>query len=86
MPKAHAEHLKNLARSIDEWAIQGKECSNAELAEAYASDVKDLGRVHAAIAEDDISKAAKIAFGLDTIVREQIPESVYLFLQDKTGA
>jgi hypothetical protein len=86
MPRPHAKHLKELARSIERWGLQGKECSDAEVAGAYESDVKDLRRVHSAIAKDEIDEAAKIAFGLDTIVRDQIPESVYLFLQDKTGA
>jgi len=86
MPKKHADHLKALARNIEGWAIQGKECSNTELAEAYASDVKDLRKVYAAIAEDNIDEAAKIADRLDTIVRDQIPESVYTFLYDETGA
>lgn len=86
MPRAHAEYLKELARSIERWDLQGEECSDADLAAAYASDVKDLRRVHSAIAKDEIDEAAKIASGLDTIVRDQIPESVYLFLQNETGA
>jgi Asp-tRNA(Asn)/Glu-tRNA(Gln) amidotransferase A subunit family amidase len=86
MPRKHAEHLKHLARSIERWDLQGKECSDADVAGAYASDVKDLRRVHSAIANDEIDEAAKVAFGLDTIVRGQIPQSVYRFLQDETGA
>jgi hypothetical protein len=75
------QHLKVLAQSIANWEQNGKECSDADLAEAYQSDVRDLWKVHAAMKKGDLALAAKIAFDLDTIVREQIPNSVYELLE-----
>jgi hypothetical protein len=80
--------MKNLdafADNIAYWEDQAKfvrERGEEDLAEAYLDDARDLKRVLEAIKTGDFDTAAKIAFSLDTIVREQIPDSVYRFLQE----
>ena len=80
--------MKNLdafAANIACWEDHGKfvrERGEEDLADAYFSDARDLKRVLEAIKAGDFDTAAKIAFSLDTIVREQIPDSIYCFLRE----
>jgi len=43
------------------------------LAEAYAKDAEDLQAVRDAVARGDLGKAGRIAYDLDTYVRDEIP-------------
>jgi len=76
--------LKSFAKSIERWAKNGKGCSDQYLVLAYEGDAKDLREVHDLIEAGDYQKAARVAFGLDTIVREQIPGKVWDFLQRRS--
>ena len=47
------------------------------LAEAYSTDAEDLQAGRDAIAAGDLAEAGRIAYGLDTYVRDEIPKRLF---------
>lgn len=75
-------------KSIARWSHQGQEAhdlGDEELAQAYASDVRDLKRFLQMYKEGKLDEAWAMARNLDTIVRELIPDPIYNFLRDREG-
>ena len=72
--------LEQFTRKITAWAEEGKRWASRgdrEMAERHELDVLALNEVHAAVRGGDYPKAARLAHGLDTIVRDQIPARLY---------
>ena len=73
--------LERFAKNIDAWAEEGERWASRgdrEMAERHELDVLALNEVHAAVRGGDYPKAARLAHGLDTIVRDQIPAKLYI--------
>ena len=47
------------------------------MAEAYATDADDLQTVRDAVAAGNLAEAGRIAYGLDTYVRDEIPKRLF---------
>ena len=47
------------------------------LAEAYERDAEDLQAVRDAAARGELAEAGRIAYGLDTYVRDEIPKRLF---------
>ncbi|MGE4157623.1 MAG: hypothetical protein AB7F75_00835 [Planctomycetota bacterium] len=72
--------LERFAKNIAAWARDGKRWAargDREMAETHERDVLALKAVHAAVLRGDYREAAKLAYPLDTIVRDQIPARLY---------
>lgn len=82
--KTRYEHekrdLERFAKNIADWARDGK-CwaakGDREMADTHERDVLALEAVHDAVRRGDYQGAAKLAYPLDTIVRDQIPARLY---------
>ena len=76
--------LERFAKNIDAWAEDGKRWSagdagdDQETAETYERDVLALRDIYAAVRQGNYPKAARLAHGLDSIVRDQIPAKLYI--------
>jgi len=55
------------------------------LAEAYERDAEDLQAVRDAVAQDDLAEAGRIAYGLDTYVRDEIPKRLFNTIMKANG-
>ena len=55
------------------------------LAEAYERDAEDLQAVRDAVAQDDLAQAGRIAYGLDTYVRDEIPKRLFNAIMKANG-
>ena len=55
------------------------------LTEAYANDADDLQAVRDAIARGDLAEAGRIAYGLDTYVRDEIPKRLFNTIMKANG-
>ena len=55
------------------------------LAEAYERDAKDLQAVRDAAARGDLAEAGRIACGLDTYVRDEIPKRLFNTIMKANG-
>jgi len=55
------------------------------LAEAYERDAEDLQAVRDAAAQDDLAEAGRIAHGLDTYVRDEIPKRLFNAIMKAAG-
>jgi hypothetical protein len=78
--------LQGFKDEIDSWTWTDKTGDLAEderMLKAYAQDRKDLTKVLKLCEKGEYKKAYKLAWGLDTIVRELIPESVYSYIEEK---
>jgi len=68
-----AENIRAWKRDGERWAARGDQ----EMVETHERDVRDLQAVHNAVRDGDYALAAKLAYHLDTIVRDQIPVRLY---------
>ena len=55
------------------------------LAEAYERDAEDLQAVRDAIAQDDLAEAGRLAYDLDTYVRDEIPKRLFNAIMKAAG-
>ncbi len=56
------------------------------LAEAYARDAEDLQAVRDAAAAGNLAEAGRIAYDLDTYVRDEIPRRLFNVIMKANGA
>jgi hypothetical protein len=81
--------LKRFAKNIAEWSAMGFDFLNKgdrRMAKVTERDVEDLKAVYGAIVGGEYSNAAKLAWQLDTVVREQIPTRLYNFIHAQREA
>jgi hypothetical protein len=69
-----AKDINSLRKSIRAWKGDDKD---AHMVKVYANDREDLGRLLDAIEDGDIKLARQLADSLDTLVRDQIPTTLY---------
>lgn len=74
--------LQSFKDEIDSWTWTDDE--SERMLKAYAQDRSDLTKVLRLCEKGEYKKAYKLACGLDTIVRELIPESVYSYIEEKS--
>jgi len=55
------------------------------LAEAYERDAEDLQAVRDAAADGDMAKAGRLAYDLDTYVRDEIPKRFFNTIMKAAG-
>lgn len=55
------------------------------LAEAYERDAEDLQAVRDAAARGDLAEAGRLAYGLDTYVRDEIPKRLFNTIMKANG-
>ena len=55
------------------------------LAEAYERDAEDLRAVRDAVARGDLAEAGRLAYDLDTYVRDEIPKQLYNAIMKAAG-
>ena len=55
------------------------------LTEAYDRDAKDLQAVYDGIVRGDLAEAGRIAYGLDTYVRDEIPKMLFNLIMKANG-
>ena len=55
------------------------------LAEAYAQDAADLQAVHDAVARGELAEAGRLAYDLDTYVRDEIPPRLFNLIMKANG-
>ena len=55
------------------------------LAEAYSTDAEDLQAVRDAAGGGDLAEAGRIAYGLDTYVRDEIPKRLFNTIMKANG-
>ena len=55
------------------------------LAEAYERDAEDLQAVRDAAARGDLAEAGRLAYHLDTYVRDEIPKRLYNAIMKAAG-
>ena len=55
------------------------------LAEAYERDAEDLQTVRDAAARGDLAEAGRLAYHLDTYVRDEIPKRLYNAIMKAAG-
>ena len=55
------------------------------LAEAYERDAEDLRTVRDAVAQDDLAEAGRLAYDLDTYVRDEIPKRLFNAIMKAAG-
>lgn len=68
--------MDKFKRSINKWSG-----GNSGLKHVYAQDRKDLREVYNLLRQKEFDKAKEKAYWLDTIVRDQIPQDVYNFME-----
>jgi hypothetical protein len=71
--------MDKFKRSIIKWTGL-----NSAMKHVYAKDRKDLREVYNLLRQKEFEKAKEKAYWLDTIVRDQIPEDVYNFMDNIT--
>jgi hypothetical protein len=76
--------LKSFSDQIRRWENRANGCERY-LALVYKEDAMDLWKVHALMKSGEYRKAKRVASSLDTIVREQIPDEAWDFLESKDG-
>ena len=80
---------KQVAKLIDqgaqEWEEHGKNnfANDKHMLKCYASDAEDLRSIASSLRSGNFYRAATKAYGLDTIVREQIPSGVWNYICDR---
>jgi hypothetical protein len=74
--------MKEFKKKIAEWKADPEDLKY--MITVYAEDRKNLTRVYNLLEKGKVKQAAKEAWSLDTIVRDQIPEDVYDFMEDAT--
>lgn len=72
--KITSDMLKKFKDNIKAWKENEY---TRDIKKVYAQDRKDLTVIYNLIKKGDMEIAGKMAWNLDTIVREQIPSSVY---------
>ena len=55
------------------------------LAEAYERDAEDLQAVRDAVARDNLAEAGRLAYDLDTYVRDEIPKRLFNAIMKAAG-
>ena len=55
------------------------------LAEAYEQDADDLQAVRDAVARGELAEAGRLAYGLDTYVRDEIPARLFNLIMKANG-
>ena len=55
------------------------------LAEAYAQDAADLQAVRDAVARGELAEAGRLAYDLDTYVRDEIPPRLFNLIMKANG-
>jgi len=68
---------QRFVNAINKWKMYSLETKDKELAAAYKKDAEDLKSIYDAIIDDRYDIAQRLINKLDTIVRDQIPLSVY---------
>lgn len=74
MKKITKKDMASFQKSIRAWKNNFKD---KEMVACYKKDRKDLRKVLSLIKKGKYSQAGKLAWDVDTIVREQIPQKVY---------
>ena len=73
--------LQRFAGRIAAWERQGMRMAEAdddkEMARQTRKDVRDMNAIYGAAKSGEFKKAAKLAYRLDTIVRDEIPARLY---------
>lgn len=69
--------LDNFKRNIDNWVNPSPDKT---MDKVYATDRKQLLSVYNYCLKSEYKRAANLAYKLDTVVRDQIPNDVYDFL------
>jgi hypothetical protein len=73
--------LENFDKAIREWKYNDGDCGDpAEMKKVYAKDRRQLNRVYNYIVEGDYKLAGMLAQNLDTIIRYQIPNDIWIRL------
>jgi hypothetical protein len=75
-----SKDMNEFARSISDWTWTADE--DREMLTQYMRDREDLKYVYDLIANKEYTYAAKSAANLDTIVRDQIPVTIWNFLME----
>ena len=73
--------IKEFESEIKDWCEDAEE-TDPEMIKAYEDDREDLEYIRDLMVEGDYDYAAQRAGDLDTVVRDQIPEAIWDFLQD----
>lgn len=74
--------MKKFDKNIKAWAKNAVGEKDKELAKGYRDDAKDLRRVYDLMLDGEYKKARRELEDLDTLVRDQVPNTVYNFLMD----
>lgn len=69
----HITYSKKVAAAADGWEAKATIFDD----DSYLSDAKDLREISVLLADGDIDEAKERIASLDTIVRDEIPDSVY---------
>ncbi len=72
--------IDDFRRSIDHWRAEGldaKRDGDEELTDTYRQDVKELEHILGLVIASDYEAARDAIYDLDTLVRDQIPTTLY---------
>ena len=71
----HIQAIEDFKKNIAAWSCSPKE--DKWLSKAYAKDRKDMRKVLTQFVKGNWEKTLELGRGLDTIVRDHIPDSVW---------
>lgn len=71
------QHIKDFNKAIRAWKDNGSFKNDKGMLACYKKDRADMRKIVTMLKKGQFSEAGEAMWGLDTIVRDQIPNSVY---------
>lgn len=83
-PSPRVQKLINIMQEAAEskFAKAKKEQKDPGMMSMYAADARDMFKIAELMQDGNMSAAGKIAWGMDTAARDEIPDEVYEYLVD----
>lgn len=76
--------IEEFQAAIKRWYPDAREMSKREVTKRYTQDRKDMKKVLGLVKKGKMHQAYELACSLDTIVREEIPNSIWTIISKES--
>lgn len=79
--KSVAEELQGIASSWEQWHVESWGDEDPRMVDVGKDDARDIRHIAELVRRNRLHSAAREAAGLDTIVRDELPDSFFKLLK-----